>query len=81
MINYSIFLFTNYSSKELPLELADTSQPCLVMLHHSPHTTRNDYRETHYSALPPGRWVQSRPFEPLSCHLLPHLVILDELSH
>ncbi len=47
------FFFTNYSSKELPPQIANTSQPCLVTLPHSPHTTRNKYWEIHYSALPP----------------------------
>jgi hypothetical protein len=31
--------------------------------------------------LPLGRRVQISPFKPLSCHLAPQLVILDELSH
>jgi hypothetical protein len=31
--------------------------------------------------LPLSRRVQSRPFEPLSCHLAPQPIILDELSH
>jgi hypothetical protein len=77
MIDYSFFFVTNCSSKELPPQLANTSQPCLGTLPHSPHTTCNKYWETSYLALPPlGRWVQSRPFEPLSCHHAPHLFVL-----
>ncbi len=51
MIDYLIFFFTNYSSKELPPQLTNTSQPRLVTLPYSPHTTCNEYRETRYSAL------------------------------
>jgi hypothetical protein len=39
---YSIDFFTNYSSKELPPQLANTSQPHSVTLPHSPHTTRSN---------------------------------------
>ncbi len=53
MIDYSIF-FTNYSTKELTSQLTDTSQPRSVTLPHSPHTTRNEYQETRYSALSPS---------------------------
>jgi hypothetical protein len=57
MIDYSIFIFTNYSSKELPPQLANTSQQCLVTLPYSPHTTRNKYGKPvtwHYPPLQMG---------------------------
>jgi hypothetical protein len=52
------------------------------LLIHSPHTTCNKYRDTLLLGRPPlGEGVPSRPIEPLSCHLAPHLSILDKLSH
>jgi hypothetical protein len=77
-----MFFFTNYSSKELPPQLANTSQPRLVKLPHSPHTIRNEYWETHYSALPPlADGSKAGPLNPISCHLAPHIFVLDKLSH
>ncbi len=48
-----------------------------------PHTLPAiKYRDTLLlGILPLGKGVQSRPFEPLSCHLAPQLAILNKLSH
>jgi hypothetical protein len=70
---YSINFFTNYSSKELPPQLADTSQLHLVTLPHSPHTTRNKYRDTFYSAFcPSAKRSTAGPANPSPATLRPN---------
>jgi hypothetical protein len=72
-----IFFFTDYSAKELPPQLADTSQPHLVTLPYSPHTTRNKYQETCYSALPPlADGSKAGPLNPSAATLCPTSLFL-----
>jgi hypothetical protein len=82
MINYSIVFFINYSSNELTPQLADTSQPHLVnVTPFPPHYPQQIPGNLLLGIIPLNRWVQTRHFEPLSCHLAPHLFVFDKLSH